>query len=210
MTKTLVLQVDDEQLNLEILVEYFEGEELFALQTANSGDAAWKLLQNPEHDFKFVLLYRMMPGLDAMGLLRRMKGDPRLSGIPVIMQTAANSSGHICVGLEAGTYYCLTKPYRRDNLLAIIHAALSGAQARSEPNRKLHQHVSSLLFRDQGSGFSRRNYLEMNPERAFDPNVRGIALPRILSFNRIAYEGNSNTAVATICCGPDKYRGCQP
>jgi DNA-binding response OmpR family regulator len=209
MTKTLVLLVDDEQLTLEILVEYFEGEELFALQTANSGDAVWEALQNPEHDFKLVLLDRMMPGLDTMGLLKRMKGDPRLSVIPVIMQIAANSSGHICEELEAGAYYYLTKPYRRDNLLAIIHAALSGAQPHSDLTLNLRQHVSSLQFRDQGSGFSRRNYFEMNPERAFDLNGQGIAPPRTLSFNRIGYEGNGNTAVATICCGPDKYRGCQ-
>ena len=83
MTKKLVLLVDDEQLNLEILVEYFEGEEAFILQTADSGEAAWQLLQNAENDFKLILLDRMMPGLDGIGLLKRMKGDPRLSGIPV-------------------------------------------------------------------------------------------------------------------------------
>ena len=135
MTKTLVLLVDDEALNLEILVEYFDGEDAFLLQMAESGEAAWQLLQDPENDFKLILLDRMMPGLDGIGLLRRMKGDPRLSGIPVIMQTAANSPDQIREGLEAGAYYYLTKPYRRDSLLAIVHAALSDAEARSALSR---------------------------------------------------------------------------
>ena len=301
MTKTLVLLVDDEALNLEILVEYFDGEEPFVLQTADSGEAAWQLLQNPENDFKLILLDRMMPGLDGIGLLRRMKSDPRLSGIPVIMQTAANSPEQIREGLEAGAYYYLTKPYRRDSLLAIVHAALSDAEARSSLSRQLHQHINSLQFLDQaefsirtvedagqlaafiahacpnpeaavmgisellingvehgnlglayaeksrlkqedqwheeilrraalpenstkevrlsyrreadtvtlricdqGNGFPWQNYLEIDPERAFDPNGRGIALARMLSFSSIRYEGCGNIAIATICCAAEK------
>ncbi|NTV69762.1 MAG: response regulator [Azonexaceae bacterium] len=297
MTKKSVLLVDDEELNLEILVEYFEGEAPFVLQTADSGEAAWQLLQNPENDFKLILLDRMMPGLDGIALLRRMKSDPRLSGIPVIMQTAANSPEQIREGLEAGAYYYLTKPYRRDSLLAIVHAALSDAEARSSLSRQLHQHINSLQFLDQaefsirtvdeasqlasfiahacpnpeaavmgisellingvehgnlglayeekrilkqedrwheeivrraalpenankevrlrysreadsitlhisdkGNGFPWQNYLEIDPERAFDPNGRGIALARMLSFSSITYEGSGNIAVATICC----------
>ena len=287
--------VDDEQINLEILVEYFDGEAAFTLQTASSGEAAWELLQNPEHDFRLILLDRMMPGLDGIGLLRRMKEDARLSSIPVIMQTAANSPDQIREGLEAGAYYYLTKPYRRDSLLAIVHAALSDAEARSALRTQLNQHINSLQFLeqadfsirtveeasqlasfiahacpnpdtavmgisellingvehgnlgltyaekshlkqedrwteeiarrsalpenatkevrlsfrrqadaitlricDQGSGFPWQRYLEISPERAFDPNGRGIALARMLSFSTICYEGCGNVAVATI------------
>ena len=41
----------------------------------------------------------------------------------------------------------------------------------------------------------------MDPARAFDPNGRGIALARMLSFTNITYEGCGNVAVATIDCG---------
>jgi len=295
MTNTLVLLVDDEALNLEILLEYFDGEETFTLQAAESGEAAWQMLQNPEYEFKLILLDRMMPGLDGIGLLKRIKLDPRLAAIPVIMQTAANSPDQIREGLEAGAYYYLTKPYRRDSLLAIVHAALSDAEARSSLSRQLHLHINSLQFLDQaefsirtieeaaqlasfianacpnpdaavmgisellingvehgnlgltyaeksrfkqddswheeikrrtalpenagkevrlsyrrqadsitlricdqGNGFTWQNYLEIDPQRAFDPNGRGIALSRMLSFSNITYEGSGNVAVATI------------
>ena len=293
--KTRILAVDDEALNLEILLEYFADECALTLDTADGGEAAWALLQNPENDYKAILLDRMMPGLDGIGLLKRIKGDARLAGIPVIMQTAANSAAQIREGLEAGAYYYLTKPYRRDNLLAIVQAALIDAEARDALRLQLHSHINSLQFLkqaefsirtvdeasqlasfiaracpnaemvvmgisellinaiehgnlglsyaeksslkrddcwrpeidrraalatniekevklqferdersitlrviDQGNGFDWQSFLEIEPERAFDPNGRGIALARLLSFSTLIYEGGGNTAVATI------------
>ena len=293
--KTRILAVDDEALNLEILLEYFADECALSLDTADGGEAAWALLQNPENDYKAILLDRMMPGLDGIGLLKRIKGDARLAGIPVIMQTAANSAAQIREGLETGAYYYLTKPYRRDNLLAIVQAALIDAEARDALRLQLHSHINSLQFLkqaefsirtvdeasqlasfiaracpnaemvvmgisellinaiehgnlglsyaeksslkrddcwrpeidrraalatniekevklqfqrdmhsitlrviDQGNGFDWQSFLEIEPERAFDPNGRGIALARLLSFSTLIYEGGGNTAVATI------------
>lgn len=295
--RTKILAVDDEALNLEILLEYFADEPSFSLHTADGGEAAWHMLQNPENNFKAILLDRMMPNLDGIGLLKRIKGDARLAGIPVIMQTAANSASQIREGLEAGAYYYLTKPYRRDNLLAIVHAALIDAEARNVLRFQLHNHINSLQFlqqaefsirtideasqlasfvaqacpnaemvvmgisellinaiehgnlglsyaeksylkrddcwrpeierraalainadkevklsfrrdeqtitlrvSDQGNGFDWQKFLEIDPERAFDPNGRGIALARLLSFGSLSYEGCGNIAVATISC----------
>ena len=297
MTKATILAVDDEALNLEILLEYFDGETSLTLQTADGGEAAWTLLQNPEHNFKAILLDRMMPQLDGIGLLKRIKADPQLAGIPVIMQTAANSAEQIREGLEAGAYYYLTKPYRRENLLAIVNAALVDAEVRDALRRQLHSHIHSLQFltraefsirtvdeagllasfiaqtcpnpdmavmgisellingiehgnlglsyeeksrlkredcwrpeidrrsalpmnagktvalslqretdnitlrvTDQGTGFAWEKFLNIDPARAFDPNGRGIALARLLSFSSLCYEGCGNIAVATINC----------
>ena len=300
--KTRILAVDDEALNLEILLEYFADECALSLDTADGGEAAWALLQNPENDYKAILLDRMMPGLDGIGLLKRIKGDTRLAGIPVIMQTAANSAAQIREGLEAGAYYYLTKPYRRDNLLAIVQAALIDAEARDALRLQLHSHINSLQFLkqaefsirtvdeasqlasfiaracpnaemvvmgisellinaiehgnlglsyaeksslkrddcwrpeidrraalatniekevklqfqrdersitlrviDQGNGFDWQSFLEIEPERAFDPNGRGIALARLLSFSTLIYEGGGNTAVATISLAENNH-----
>ena len=300
--KTRILAVDDEALNLEILLEYFADECALSLDTADGGEAAWALLQNPENDYKAILLDRMMPGLDGIGLLKRIKGDARLAGIPVIMQTAANSAAQIREGLEAGAYYYLTKPYRRDNLLAIVQAALIDAEARDALRLQLHSHINSLQFLkqaefsirtvdeasqlasfiaracpnaemvvmgisellinavehgnlglsyaeksslkrddcwrpeidrraalpsniekevklqfqrdersitlrviDQGNGFDWQSFLEIEPERAFDPNGRGIALARLLSFSTLIYEGGGNTAVATISLAENNH-----
>lgn len=295
MSKAHVLVVDDEELNLEILLEYFDGEPGFTLETASDGEEAWDLLQDESKSYDLILLDRMMPRLDGIGLLRRMAGIPRLTLIPVILQTAAGSAEQIREGMEAGAYYYLTKPYRRDALLAIAHSALTDASTRKHLYQQLHEHISALQFlenadfvihtideaahlaafvaqacpkpeatvlglsellvnsiehgnlgvsyaekarlklsdnwreeidrlsllpenaakkvvlnfrregeivtlriTDQGQGFNWQDYLEINPDRACDPNGRGIALARMLSFSNIHYEGCGNVAVATL------------
>lgn len=51
---------------------------------------------------------------------------------------------------------------------------------------------------DQGQGFDWPAFLEMDPTRAFDPNGRGIALARAMSFDRLDFHGSGNVVVATI------------
>jgi CheY-like chemotaxis protein len=62
------------------------------------------------------------------------------------------------------------------------------------------RHVDRLEFvvRDEGAGFDWQNYLDFAPERAADPNGRGIAMARMVSFTSLEYQGNGNTVVATI------------
>lgn len=56
----------------------------------------------------------------------------------------------------------------------------------------------TLRITDDGQGFTWQKYLELDPQRACDPNGRGIALARMLSFSSIHYEGCGNIAVATL------------
>ena len=56
----------------------------------------------------------------------------------------------------------------------------------------------TLRIADDGQAFAWQDYLELDPRRACDPNGRGIALSKVLSFRSIHYEGCGNVAVATI------------
>ena len=56
----------------------------------------------------------------------------------------------------------------------------------------------SLVISDCGAGFEYKNYLEMSPERAFDPNGRGIAMSRMMSFDTLEYKGKGNQVVAGV------------
>jgi CheY-like chemotaxis protein len=60
--------------------------------------------------------------------------------------------------------------------------------------------ADELLFEvsDEGEGFDYTKYLELDPERAFEPNGRGIALARMMSFSRLEYQGKGNVVVAAI------------
>lgn len=288
-----LLIVDDEPFNLEIITEYFDGLG-FTLDTAVDGEAAWEKLQG-ETRYDLVVLDRMMPRLDGVSLLKRIKSDARLAPLPVVMQTAAGNAEQVKEGLAAGAYYYLIKPYERESLLSIVRSALADNDARRALQRQLAEHgnalrllssaefslrtleeasilaaflaqgcpeperavlgLSELLVNgvehgnlaisyhekselkrqdnwaeevarrlslpenlekrvkvilsrdtaelsitiiDMGHGFDWQQYLDFAPERAFDPNGRGIALARLTSFDSIEYKGCGNTVVVTL------------
>jgi CheY-like chemotaxis protein len=58
----------------------------------------------------------------------------------------------------------------------------------------------AILFtvQDQGDGFTWNTYLDFDPERIFDPNGRGIAIARSMSFDTLEYLGNGNTVRVSV------------
>ena len=61
-----------------------------------------------------------------------------------------------------------------------------------------HPHEIIFTITDQGQGFDWGKYLEFDPERAFDPNGRGITMAKNLSFHTLDYRGNGNQVIATV------------
>ncbi|BEV72837.1 MULTISPECIES: response regulator [unclassified Paludibacterium] len=123
MAHTLLL-VDDEPFNLELMSELLE-DAGYQIRTAESGEAAWQLLEQEGESYSTVLLDKMMPGIDGFEVLRRIKGNPKLEFLPVIMQTAVGAAASVQEGLSQGAFYYLTKPFSREMLLAVIEAAVS-------------------------------------------------------------------------------------
>jgi DNA-binding response OmpR family regulator len=76
-------------------------------------------------------------------------------------------------------------------------------------NRMAHVHVSrgigslQFLVRDEGPGFPWRDFLELDPTRAFAPNGRGIALARELAFSKLDYVDPGNVVVARVSTRQD-------
>lgn len=136
-----ILAVDDEALNLDIIAEFLDGMEL-TLETASGGEEAWRKLRAEPARYDCVLLDRMMPDLDGMEVLQRIKADEALRALPVIMQTAAAASGQVEEGLRAGAFYYLTKPYNRDTLRGVVRTALE--------DRATHLEVLEIVA-DQGA-----------------------------------------------------------
>ncbi len=152
MSQTRILVVDDEPLNLAIIEEYLCEEPSYALDTAEDGECAWTALEAARPCYDLVILDRMMPVLDGMALLRRMKGDARFADVPVIMQTAAAAPDQVREGLAAGAYYYLTKPYEPETLCAVVRAAigdrhaLRSARSRADCLEKAFQQLTQVEF----------------------------------------------------------------
>lgn len=130
MTEQRVLVVDDETINLMLIEDFLEQENL-GLELYSDPVAAWQRLAEPDSQFSLVVLDRMMPDMDGMEFLRRVRGEARFADIPVIMQTAASAPEQVREGLEAGAYYYLTKPYAPEALISIVRAALEDRRVRA-------------------------------------------------------------------------------
>jgi len=126
-----VLVVDDEPdvrvyltVTLELagfdVVEACDGVEALELARSNSPD--------------LVLLDVMMPRLDGMQALRRLRSDPRTSHLPVLLTTARAQRDDILQGLDTGADDYLTKPIDADVLVARVRAALRRADQQRSLN----------------------------------------------------------------------------
>ncbi len=119
-----ILAVDDEPNNLRALKLDLE-DTGYNVITAQDGVEAWDILQSNRKKIKTILLDRMMPNMNGMEFMAKIKADSSVSGIPVIMQTAAAEKEQVVEGIKAGVYYYLTKPYDKDIMLSIVFAAVS-------------------------------------------------------------------------------------
>lgn len=294
MSRWHLLAVDDEPLNLEIIRECLDDPRM-DVDLAPNAESAWRRLETAATPYDLAILDRMMPGMNGIELLRRMKADPRFRRIPVIIQTAASAPDQVREGIEAGAYYYLTKPYKPAALTAIVRAALADAEDQAAAARRAHEQAEMLrlmdvaefrfatldeaarlagllaslcpapdivsmgltelminavehgnlgisyaektvlkrddtweaeiarrqslpenagkkariamrrtaeeiafTIRDEGAGFDWRRYLDFDPERAFDPNGRGIAMAHKLSFARMEYRGSGSEVLAAV------------
>ena len=140
-----ILVVDDEPFNREIILEILD-DPGYRLSVAEDGDEAWTRLSQAGETFDLVLLDRMMPGIDGLEILRRMKAAPALRDLPVIMQTAAASPEQVREGIAAGAFYYLTKPFELETLQTIVRSALESASRRRKVQEQLRSHADSLAL----------------------------------------------------------------
>ena len=148
--QTQLLLVDDSPLNLKILLEFLPQPD-YRCTTAQGGLQAWEMLEAQPDRFHAVLLDRIMPEMDGMEVLRKMKQHPVLSQIPVIMQTAASTHQQTLEGLQAGAYYYLAKPFDKATLQAIVDAAVRDHISYLDVRQDLRRTTTTMRLLNSGT-----------------------------------------------------------
>lgn len=123
--KDRILVVDDDPDILQF-VEMNLDMEGFETQTAMSGKTALEVARERPPDL--VLLDVMMPEMDGLTVLRRLRSSPATSSIPVILLTAKALAEDRVRGLDLGADDYITKPFDIEELLARVKAVLRRAQ----------------------------------------------------------------------------------
>ena len=142
-----LLLVDDDPINLEILIDHLEGAGYQTVSAMDGGEAWGRLEQEPDR-FDAVLLDRMMPVMNGMEVLAKIKANGALDFLPVIMQTAAGSPEEVRQGIEAGAFYYLTKPFTKEVVLAIVRAAVRDYAKVKALHRELAEQTRIFLCLD--------------------------------------------------------------
>ena len=94
-----------------------------------SGTAAADAVGEKRYDL--ILLDVMLPGIDGIELLRRIRADARMAAIPVVMATARGAEYDKIQGLDLGADYYLTKPFGVMELVSCVKAVLRRVQPRA-------------------------------------------------------------------------------
>jgi two-component system cell cycle response regulator len=120
-TKKRILVVDDHEDNIELLRARLEARG-YEVEGASDGQAALDAVRRTCPDL--ILLDVMMPKMDGIEVVRRLKANADLPFIPVIMQTALDSTENKVEGLDAGADDYITKPINFAELEARVNSLL--------------------------------------------------------------------------------------
>ncbi len=112
---TTILIVDDEPTARDML-EMLLANQGYELASASNGAEALKLAAELIPDV--ILLDVMMPEMDGFEVCERLRADPTLAGVPVLMVTALDDRDSRLQGIESGADDFISKPYDRFELRA--------------------------------------------------------------------------------------------
>ena len=134
MGKKVILTIDDE-LHIRELLEYNLRKAGYEVLGAETGEKGLEILNTAQVDL--VLLDCMLPGMDGVEVLRRIRAGSELSALPVIMLTAKGEEIDKVLGLEMGADDYISKPFGIRELEARIKAllrrsAIGGLEVRTE------------------------------------------------------------------------------
>ena len=116
----------------------------WSVETVANGIEALEAIRNQKPNL--ILSDVMMPDLDGFSLLRRIRAEPNLRDIPVILLSARAGEEARIEGLDAGADDYLTKPFSARELIARVNTNLELARVRREVTRELRE--SEARFRN--------------------------------------------------------------
>jgi len=135
-----ILIADDNQANCELLEAYLANVDC-ETEIAVDGQEAYDKAVSFKPDL--ILLDVMMPKLSGFEVCQKIKADPALTGIMVLMVTALNELGDIERAVDAGTNDFLSKPVNRIEFLKRVENLLK-LKGVTDENERLRQYIQQM------------------------------------------------------------------
>lgn len=136
-----IIVIDDNANDVQVIRRFLERKG-YAVDTATSGEAGLELAARIAPD-AFVVDYRM-PGMNGFELTQRIKSDPQLQTIPILLLTGADAARTVVDGLAAGADDYVTKSSDTQVMLARLRALLR-VKRYQDQLRNLNQQITRDL-----------------------------------------------------------------
>ena len=170
-----ILIVDDHEDNVELLKARLEAWGYHTDTASNGNDALAKVEASPP---ELILLDVMMPGIDGIEVARRIKNNDALPFIPIIMQTALDTTENKVEGLEAGADDYITKPIDFAELKARMTSMLRIKRLQEELKDRekdlleANERLRYMSQTDALTGIDNRRHLEERLAEMFEHSKR--------------------------------------
>ncbi len=121
LTRPTILVVDDDVFQHKLIGKLLEKNN-YHLIFASSGSEALNMMHKTQPDL--ILMDVMMPDMDGLETMRKLKAEPKFAKIPVIMITGKSEGQVVSDSLKAGAANFVVKPFDQATLIAKINHAL--------------------------------------------------------------------------------------
>jgi signal transduction histidine kinase/DNA-binding response OmpR family regulator len=138
-----VLVVDDNRTNRLILEEMLRNSGMRPVGV-EGGAAALEAMEKAQAggaSFPLVLLDQQMPGMDGFTLASRIKQNPALAAVPLILLSSSGQRGDAARCRKLGISCYLTKPIQQAELLDAVLATLGAPKVEARPPALVTQHL---------------------------------------------------------------------
>ena len=115
----MLVAVAEDDPDITFLLEAMLSDHGYEVVMTDNGEGALAVCRERQPDV--LLLDRTMPGdLDGMEVLRRIRADPGLAQLPVVLVSAHSGGDQVAAALEAGANAYLVKPFPLKDLLSLL------------------------------------------------------------------------------------------
>lgn len=145
--KILIVEDDEDMIHILRSILELEGYEI-----AYAGDGEEGLKAIGEYKPNLVILDLILPKIDGNEICRRVKKDPELSKIPIIMLTAKGTTRDELEGVMDGADDYITKPFNPLDLIETIKYLLSREDIinlKERKRKKINRLQTRLLFENE-------------------------------------------------------------
>ncbi|MTV81873.1 response regulator transcription factor [Secundilactobacillus folii] len=161
---TSLLLVEDEAGLTDYLKTELQFED-YVIFTAQDGKEALQEFENLRGQLDVILLDWMLPKLDGLEVLRRIR---RNSDIPVIMMTARDYVGDKVAGLDTGADDYITKPFEIEELLARLRVILRHKKKHTPQEETQNYRVDDLVLNPKLRQVTRNNKIIQLTQREYE------------------------------------------